>query len=273
MKENENSEEKEKSSGEEEEAEEEEVEEAWLRRESVEIRVVAGDNPPSLSLPVIVIAKHSLQILSQPLVSLNIASLPSKGNCLQTRNIVLPNPLPFGVLLFQRANRSRSSVQSHNAVFLHDSPPSCWVRSAHWLSLVDNCGGAQQQRPVDDERVADHPPDVARRKIDIPLFDSHDVLHCPGQGHCGPPGVPYDSLRLPTCPRGIENVQRVGPFNRNTLAFLSHLHQRMVVEVSPDYYGVRSQLLPLDNDGLHLDLSADDGLVNQPFVIHCPVWL
>lgn len=68
-----------------------------FRAESVQVFVVAADNPSAFGLPVVVVDQHS-RVLTDPFVCWDVASLAGHRDVVQTRNVVLPDPVTLVVL-------------------------------------------------------------------------------------------------------------------------------------------------------------------------------
>ncbi len=90
-----------------------------------------------------------------------VAALAGQKQCLQLRQIVLPQEFSLRVLLLDRAHRGGRGEQHFDPVLRADAPERAGIGRADRLALVHDAGAAAQQRRVDDVAVPDHPADIA----------------------------------------------------------------------------------------------------------------
>jgi hypothetical protein len=134
---------------------------------------------------------------------------------------------------------------------------------------------AREQWRVDDVRVPDDPADVAGGEHRLARRHVVDVAHRPAQGHSVPAVVAVDALGLPGGARGVEDVERVGGSDLDTVG--SSIRGRRRDELGPvdvPLPQLGPRLLTLQDDDLvGLVLGSGDALVEERLVGHDPVGL
>src|SRR5262249_47913208 len=116
---------------------------------------------------------------------------------------------------------ARKAVGAVNRTFTScwdaTSPKRARVRRPDRLALVENGGGALEQRRVYDVGMTDYPSDVRRGPEDLAGADSVDCLHAPSEGDGVAAIIADDALRNPGRARGVQDVERIGRFNRDAV--------------------------------------------------------
>ena len=240
-----------------------------LKRKRIQVLEITRNDPTTLRLPVIVIYQH-FQLVTDPLVGRNIASLPSHRHRSQGRSIVLIHPTPVVVLLTDRTQTSRTRIQPINLVLLNYLPQRSRVRQ-HRFPLVQNSSCSSQQRPVNREVVTHHPANITSCKVSVPQMDVIYVVHIPVYSHRRPPVVPHDTFRLPCSSRSIQNVQVV-----RTLHFLTRNIlelQFLKTKLPPTRITLDPQIRSLPDQHLALVLRYPQSFSKNLDVVHLFVGL
>src|SRR5207247_2623819 len=117
---------------------------------------------------------------------------------------------PLRVLLLDGPEGGGGGEEHVHAVLLHHPPEGARVGRAHGLALVEDGGGAHQERGVDDVGVPDDPPHVGGGPVHVARLHAVDVAHAPVEGDRVPTVVTDDPLGLAGGAGRVEDVQGVG---------------------------------------------------------------
>lgn len=108
----------------------------------MEILIVATYDPSALSLPIVVVNQYTC-VLSDPLISRDVASLSCHGDVVKAGNVVLPYPVPLIILPPDGPQGSRTSVQAVNLVLFYDGPQGPRIRQGGF-SFVEDCSSSSE---------------------------------------------------------------------------------------------------------------------------------
>ena len=173
-----------------------------------------ADRPARLGLPPVVDDGHAESIVG-PVPGLGVEPLPGEEERLQRPKGAGRQPFEVGVDAPDRAERSGRREHRLDAVILHDAPELARIRRADRLAFIEDSRRARDERPVDDEGVPDHPPDVGGREHRVARADVIDVAHGPCQRDRVPARVADDALRAAGRARRVEHIERVGRDDRH----------------------------------------------------------
>ena len=90
-----------------------------------------------------------------------------------------------------------------------------------------------QKRRVDNIAVTDHPADVGGRPVHLAGLDPIEVLHRPLERDHVPAIVAHHPLGLPGGTRRVEDVERVGGGDRDTVVDRAREHDRFIAQARP----------------------------------------
>ena len=187
---------------------------AGLGGERLEPDGVRADRPAGLGLPPVVDDRHA-EALVRPVPRLGVEPLTGEEQRLQARQRALGQLLEVGVDAADGAQRRGRREHRLHVAFMHGPPELPGIRRSHRLALVEHGRRSHQERPVDDEGVADDPPDVGGGEHRVTWSDVVDVAHRPGERHGIASGVADDSLRVAGRAGGVEDIQRIGRHDRH----------------------------------------------------------
>ena len=124
---------------------------------------------------------------------------------------------PLRILLLDRAERCRRG-EHRDALVLGDHPPErAGIGRANGLSFVKDRGAAVEQRRIDDVAVADNPANVGGGPVHLTWLDAVQVPHRPFEGNQMAAVVAHHALGSPGGARCVEDIERVGGRDRDTV--------------------------------------------------------
>lgn len=140
------------------------------------------------------------------------------------------------IIFFNSTHSSRCNKERFDFVVLADTPADTRIGSASWLSFIHYSGATTKQRPIDDEVVADDPPDVRGSEHRIAPMDVEDVLESiVVHGHLTSV-TPVYTLWLTCCSASIQNKPWVSALDRDNLMTMPLgylLHFLIVISIVP----------------------------------------
>ncbi|MCY1231822.1 hypothetical protein D9M72_442830 [compost metagenome] len=153
------------------------------------------------------------QGLRGPVEGICVQPLPRGEKRSQAGDVVVPQQFRFGVGFADGAQRCRGGKEDIDLVVPDNPPESARIRCSYRFPLIEDGGGAGQQRPIDDVGVSYHPADVGSGPHDVPRADAVDVFHGPAKRHGMASVVPHHPLGCTRGSRGVEDVERVSSFD------------------------------------------------------------
>ena len=133
---------------------------AVLDRQAVDAETVGGDRAAKFGLPPIVDDRDA-QLLLGPGNGRRVGAFAGEEESAELPEIASSDQAAVGVFALDRTEGGRRGEENPFAMLLDAySPESTGVGCADRLSLVHDCGAAEQQRGVDDVGMTDHPADI-----------------------------------------------------------------------------------------------------------------
>ncbi|MNE12306.1 hypothetical protein D3C80_1050960 [compost metagenome] len=127
----------------------------------------------------------------------------------QRAEVVLADQLALRVFLADGTHGGGRTEQRVDLVLFHHPPVGRGVRRADRFAFVEHRGAAAHQRPIDDQRMADHPPHIGNAPPHVPGLHAVDMAHGIAQRHGIAAIFADDALGFAGGARGIHDVQRV----------------------------------------------------------------
>ena len=142
-----------------------------------------------------------------------------------------------GVFSLDGAECRGGGKHGFDIVFGNDPPENaCIGRADRFAFEKDGCT-AFEQGGIDDVGVPHHPADVGCRPVDIACIHVINIFHAPFQGHHMPTVVPDNTFGFARCAGGIENIQRIGCCQGDTVMGGRCGHHIVPIEISAFDHG------------------------------------